>query len=45
MEEVKNKRRLNRRMFVKKGKLKGCLEVEEFWGSGRVVKVKGCDVY
>ena len=33
MEEVKNRGRLNRRVFVKKGKLKGCLEVERFWGS------------
>ena len=30
MEEVKNRGRLNKRMFVKKGKLKGCLEVEGF---------------
>ena len=33
IEEVKNRGRLNRRLVMKKGKLKGCLEVEGFWGS------------
>ena len=39
MEEVKNRGRLHRRMFVKKGKF------ERLSRSGRVLgKVKGCEV-